>query len=168
MTLRPARDWVWTVCAQALGTPAHRDGTTLSPSPTNSRTKTIQAIIVAGTYSAGQRDARVTVHRRRPWAKLMTGGAIARKSSAPSPSPGRRRSGGRGHRRGLLGKRPLELAGVRGEKSLHLRRRPVRGAQRRQPLDEDVDRPSRRGVALTQAPGREHERLGACHQRSRS
>src|SRR3954465_13706924 len=55
---------------------------TLSPRTRNARTKITAAIIGREhTWTAAH-------HRRRPWAKLMIGGATARKSSAPVPLAG--------------------------------------------------------------------------------
>src|SRR3954452_19061651 len=60
---------------------------TLSPRTRNARTKITAAIIGREhTWPAAH-------HRRRPWAKLMIGGATARKSSAPVPLAGSGSSG---------------------------------------------------------------------------
>jgi len=63
---------------------------TLSPRSRNARTKITAAIIGQEHTCTGSH------HRRRPWAKLMIGGATARKSSAPVPLAGSGSSGSAG------------------------------------------------------------------------
>src|SRR5258708_6137718 len=120
-TLRPVRDWVCTTARRPFGPPLIAMATTLSPSTTKSRTKTIQAIIgrehtVPASRTRGRRSPPPALSEahdgRRDRPEVV--GAV--------PSPGRRRAGGRGRRRGLLGQGPLELAGVQRREVLDLRR----------------------------------------------
>src|SRR4051794_27076367 len=93
--------------ARALGVPPpplNAAAMTTSPTTRNVTTKA-KAVITAGniqTHPAGRHrpaarrqrpaDRRSSHYRRRPWVKLMTGGATARKSSAP-PASSRTRGG---------------------------------------------------------------------------
>src|SRR3954470_21765151 len=83
---RPAREGV-PRRVRAPPRPLKAKKSTLSPRTRNARTKITAAIIGREhTWTAAH-------HRRRPWAKLMIGGATARKSSAPVPLAGSGASG---------------------------------------------------------------------------